>query len=165
MLSVQDFCQHQVRAHVAAVGAGVAVDRTAHRAGDGGGPFQAAQTAQGHLAGHGAEIGPGFGPHRGRGAAHVDFHRFRAVDQHQPAKTAVADQHVRTAAQDHEGRVHLPQPAHGIFQFGGIVHDQHGVSRAADMGGGVVGQLHVLLQPVGKCHAEGIEWDAAEQPS
>ncbi len=33
-----------------------------------------------------------------------------------------------------------------LLQLGGVVHDQHGICRAADVGGGVVGHAHVFLQ-------------------
>ena len=150
VLAVKQFHRNQIPGHISAKGSGVAIDCSAQASGDGGCPFKTSQSQAGCPLGDIIGGDAGFGVDGGKIGLCVEFQQPGPVDDNHAAHTPVADQHVRTAAQQDERQVHLPQLLCSLHQFVCLADENQHIGRAADARGGIAGERNILLHPVTK---------------
>jgi len=154
VLTVDQFQRDQVPCDIAVECPGVAIHRSTQRPGKARGPFESCQPQArcplGDIVGRDTR----FSVDPGRLGLQVEFHQPRPVDDHHAAHAFVADQHIRTATQQEEGYIQLPQFLRGLCQLVRRADEGQRVCCAADARRSIAGERNILLQAVAKGGAQ-----------
>jgi hypothetical protein len=151
---MQDFSQPQISSHVAAMSASIAHHRPAERPGDSSRPFQPCQATLGSHTGKRPKIRSRFSPHLRRVYMPIEADLAGAINNDDSPHAAIADQDIRSPAQDKKRLIHAPQQPGSFRQIdprGGFDQD---ICVAPHSGSCVARQRRLLLYSTAKALAQ-----------